>query len=742
MAWYAKYKMEWKNAVNQACFVEFQWDGSGATTAFTAGPTPAMLEYHATDKYQTVVGSSLTMELKYQSEVDDLFVEDDQVVRIRMSQGGTDIWFGYIVPGQYFRKFNKGTSITTVIAADQLGLLKNIKFESSSDPVFYQQTEMAMLSLILLKTGFLHFIVDQVNIYEDGFDSASGDSPFIQSFMYPEKYWDEITDQRAECYVVLTDILKKYGARIFQSVTQTWVLQRVNSLWYDHTQRVYNSAGAYQSDGTITPYVDVDDESYEWVTFDAELSKNLPVGRCELTGAPGRRASIIKNSSFEDFTWSGGSPRYWADSGSPTYNNTDTTAITMGSTENTSVPTEYVTCSMELYKPRAIRAVIEYKAVYAGAPTKAAVHFGFKLGANNYLTIGGWQNSPNFFWTQDMLANSKATMSDYEEIVIDFPPLYQSTDSSMGGDNMSPWGSVFTLEARLYEFQNENAPAANYVSIRSFRIEVEYEGSLMETQLFSYDNPVSTINNTKVIEISAGDSFLDEEITTSFDDIWWVGSSAAGRGNLLDEWFIKIDPTANQTIYDLFARQVVEGSSVVTDNIRAEFYIGSDVPFYHKGIQDARVVDSVGFVKTFMPLEARYNIARCTVEGSWVEAPAVYNTTTDADEWASENFTTATITDNSLEIDNSANDGFAYFETYTAIEGEIMRFVITLTDDGASALPWMGVTSNQITVAWGVNYIEYVAPSAGAQQIQIGNEDGLDTYNLTCEVDFYHMTGL
>ena len=216
MAFAVKYSTEFEDVNGVSWIVYFDEDGwGGAITELTPGPTPVMITWNQSDKYQTIIGSSLDLQLKYESAIDDLCVEESQSIRVSVYRNASLLWQGFLSPGQYFRQFNKPVNFVTLTASDGLGELKDIKFEDLlGNPNFYSMTEIEAIASILSETGITTTIYDAINIYEDSFDSTTSDSPLEQTYFWPEMYWDEQTDEVASCYDVLTDILKKYGATI------------------------------------------------------------------------------------------------------------------------------------------------------------------------------------------------------------------------------------------------------------------------------------------------------------------------------------------------------------------------------------------------------------------------------------------------------------------------------------------------------------------------------------------------
>ena len=741
MAFATKYTIDFEDYDLSAWSVDFQEDNwGGGETSFTPGSNPVVIKWNASDKYQTIVGSSCDIQMVYESGIDSLYTEDDQDIKVIVKKGVTTRWTGWLLPGQYTRHFNQPKHYVTLTASDGLAQLKEIPFEDGSgDPYYYQTTEILTIANILDKTSLGFGILDGVNIYESSGASANTDSPFALTYLYPEHFWDEVTDERSDCYTVLGAILKKYGARICQWGAQ-WRIVRPNaSIQEDVRHRIFNAAGAYSSTSTHPGYTTLSSESLQYLHGDAELTKHRGRGSAEITLSPQIRGNILKNGTFDDFTYDGSDiPYYWAETLSPTYeHSSEANVLRMASNGLSAAPTKYIGCTFGLFKPTAIRIILNYKAVYSGSPTHAKVTMILLMNSIDYYIAnetwittappaGGW-------YRYDMIAESKATMTAFEDLVIDVAPKHASEG----------WGTIPTFELRLYEFHNETGGAGNYVAIKNIRVEADYAGDVKTEKIYTFTGP-GAIKNIHKDSLSLGDSYLDEEVVFGNDDMWYGTTTAVGRGSETDTWFIKGDnetATTPVAIAELLAKQRTEGFWRSMDLLSATFKGGTNLTIT-EGIQDPNFTDEYGYNKTFFPLGVQMDIGINGWSGEWVECTPIYNTTGGTNAWAGETYTDATITANSIEVNNSPGDGGAFFESYTAVAGETLRFVVTLTDDGSSDLPSLAVTGDPVSMTWGVNYISYFCSAAGAKQIQLGSDDGGDNHNLTCEVDFYYLTGI
>ena len=733
MAFATKYSLTWADVENVEWEVYFQVDPwAGAVTELTPGATPLVLTWNQSEKYQVIVGSSADIQMVYETAIDDLFTDKSQFVKVLVRRNSENMWHGFITPGQYHRQFNQPKHYVTLTATDGLGELKNIKFEDGSgDPYFYQAEEITALYNCLAKTGLPSGISEGIGIYEDNQDSTVADSPLDQTYIYPDMYWDEQTDERGNCDVVVEDILRKYGATVRQD-NGGWLLLRPNSFSVDDIQFRIFVAGSLITNTSITSYKSIDSDNF-YIHADQEITRLLGVGRSEITQDPPRRSNMFKSGAFESFMWDGSDFDYWTSvhsSGTTLNIDNDNGTLKLGANGNAATPTEYIEQSVYIYYPNSISISFDWTPVYTGTPSYKSVYLQIYDGAY-YYTTSGWQSGVGYY---TLLAPALSTGFTLKAN-IDIPAQY-----AYGYDR------GFTLRFRIYEFHNENAAATNYVKIDNLRLDVGMD--LPETKLHAYDNSI-TINNVREETVAIGDSWVTDFLPSVTDEDAYYVNTYDTSFSLTQDWSIYGDVTASAPLCELLARQYVEGYRKSLDVFRGSIR-SADLDFAHLAFEDSNIVDDYGFAKRFFPNGISYNARTNEWNGEWVECPATYNTSTSCDAFYSENFGTAgTITGNLLEIvsyDITSVHELGVFETYAAAAGETVRFVVELTDDsgGYSDMPIItiddGGTPHTQTVAWGLNYLSYHVETAGNVTIILGGTVG-DFFYLSCEVDFYTLTG-
>lgn len=753
MAFQTKYSVTFKDVDNQSWYIYFQYDPwAGDVTELTPGQTPCVMRYETQSKYNTIVPSFLDIQVVYKSAVDDLFTEEDQTVRVLLGNGAMWYFIGFLITNQYFRQMGAKPHYAEFTASDQLSRLEDIKFEDASgDPYFYSQTELVALSNILAKThkGVASLSTKEgINIYDDDFAKAVTNSPIAQSYFYPEMYWDEVTDERSDCYTVLEDILKKYGARVFQSEYE-WRLQRPNAMWAIHTVRQFTAANpmVYLSNSTAYHQWNRVDEGGVWRAV-PEVMKFPRMGKVEITANPGRKINVIKNSTFRDFTWSGSFPRYW-ESGAATVTEHDG-YIELADKGTTGNPDQYIYTTNSFYKTKSIRAVIGFKAVYNG--DVCVIHFMFKV-LDYYYTTSGWTTVADSRYEFDVVGEGVASMTEYAELTIDIPQI----------QTIGYWGipfDVFALEARIYEIEGDGT-GDNELYINNFRLEPDYQGDVPEYYVFEQSNPATSYYRVKrkypvnyirdsmgirrmqfpqqksPAELRLTDSFLPELRATVYDDMYWPVSDAVGRGNITDAWGIIGDSTADQNLTELLARQYLEGSYLPVDIIRGTLR-GSYT--YYKALVEDEETDAYGYAKVYNPLDQAWNVARKEWTGTWVEVSPIY--TDQAFDWASETYNTAGIDGNEIDMNETVVGTMtATSEAYTAVIGRMIRVKVTVVDGGGTDPPNYSIDSQTGTLAIGTNYLEFRMSSAGSKTFQINHTDG-ERANCVVTFWFYSLKGL
>ena len=725
MAWGNKYRVTFINYEGATVTISFQVDGwGGGITALTPGVHPAKLSYHSYDKHQTIVGSTLEIQVVYESAVEELFVEEDHVIRVVASWAGALTWYGFITPFQYYKMMGDAPHYATFLATDQLGLLKNIDFrDTDGDPYYYINTELHFIGEILDKTGIEIGLVDGINIYDSQFDDDTDDSPLTQTYFYPERYWDSTNDTVANCYDVLEDILKKYGARISQ-VGSYWYLQRPNSMWTKYTRRVFNSNWVYGSTSTAYLQDNRSSEGWSWM-FRPEITKLKRVGKVNVLADPGWKDNLIKNSTFDDFTQSGGALLYWTTSGTITLSDGYIDLLAANT------PADHIECSNYLVGCGGLRFIMDFQATWAST-TGAVIRMAFNFGSWWYTT-SGWSSSADPYEYDVYTELSGTSMTAYATFIIDFP-MINAANHFGGGDFL----------VRIYELDVDSAsPSQSHLYIKNVRLEPTYISWWPDTFKTESENAGTSFNTieTTLNQVDA-DAVISNPAFGIYDSdtYYYSQKSATRRDEINDKYIIGDNTTVTTpvTIQKLLANQLLEATYTPKDIIRGS--LRGDYG-YNKALIEDGITDSYGYAKNYIAQEATWDLRKNEWYGTWIEIGPIYTDETTA--WQSHTYGSAAITGPSIEITTNTVSGTdtATSNAYTAVLGEMVRLVVTATQGGSSDLPNYDFDGQTGTLAWGVNYLEFRCGTAGSKTLVINHTDG---ETATCIVSYamYSLKGI
>jgi len=738
MAWFTKYTITFKDLEEITNTIYLQYDGwGGGITALTPGKTPAILRYNTSDRFNTIVSSSLDFQVVYESAIDGLFTEADRTVRVYYERGTTTYWYGYLVPYQYYRLLSGRPHYATFTATDQLQLLRDIPFEDGSgDPYFYLSTDLAVLSNVLAKSGLALPTKDGINIYDDDMDKTDADSPLDQVYSYPEMYWNADTDERGDCATVLHDILKKYGARVFQD-NQLWYLQRPNTMWSKHAVRTFSAANPMSYLSNTVDYVQWNrqDETGYWLA-DPEIELKPRAGKVVLTTAPRMRTNLNLNPDFQTFTLEGANdPYYWSgDVGIEFAAASD--YISLGENDSADPPELSVWVDFYAEQVKKLSISIEFKATYSGG-TNCTLYFMLSNVDEDLWynwSTPGWVDAQAAYYTVDVPSDVGASMSDYATL-------------TFTADNVLVQSEINQYRFHVFEVWNNNDTTCNLL-IRKINISPAYVDDVPVTEIITKENDVTSYNVIED-ELVHCDTFADMNGPlgdyTGYDDKYYVLRDGTAANDTTDAWYIKGDPISeatNVSIQNLLTQQYLDGywepREVIRGKLRGDYR-------YFQALVDDDITDSYGFPKVFIPLDQACDIHRMEWSGTWEEVAPVYDDSTL--EWADHDFGGAgSIDGNELTITEftitGAGEEGRFAVTHTAAIGEMIRMVIVLTAQaGGSYVPTMTMDGDAITVAWGTNYIEYYCDSATTKELVITADLG-EELNLVCTVDLYYITGI
>jgi hypothetical protein len=186
--------------------------------------------------------------------------EEDNTYYVEVLDGLNDkIWAGWALPEEYKEAYHNTPYVATVVASDGLDELKNVNF-----PLQDGKADLfTHLQLCLTQTFVSNDIFESINIYSNGMDSTSADSPLKQAEVTYNSF--RSISESPKSYEVLSAILVPFFARIYQY--RGWRIENILEKRSSYVVRQYDITGAYIGQSTFDPLVKFDTDYGDYRAF-------------------------------------------------------------------------------------------------------------------------------------------------------------------------------------------------------------------------------------------------------------------------------------------------------------------------------------------------------------------------------------------------------------------------------------------------------------------------------------------
>ena len=212
------------------------------------------------DRWSPILTSELTFNFRVETSGHDAFITDLASspegrfsAKLSTTLLNTQYWVGGILPDIVTYQ-DRDPYVFQVRATDGIGALRKIKYDNAgvlyTGKASYKDHIMNVLNKIPYKsqhwTGSDIFLRTAVDWWEETMTNAKSNDPLALAYVDHSAYYKiEKGDKKAlTCYEVLEDILKVFGARIWQHDGCFWV-EQVSYRQGDFVTRRYNAAGTY-----------------------------------------------------------------------------------------------------------------------------------------------------------------------------------------------------------------------------------------------------------------------------------------------------------------------------------------------------------------------------------------------------------------------------------------------------------------------------------------------------------------
>ncbi len=274
----------------------------------TAGVSPFILnkpkQGDLNNKFQPIHTTDGVM--AFMNEVDyqylPLYTEDDKkfkgVYEVDEGSGFTPVWSGFEIPSVYQENFIATPYPTAFRFADNVKLLEKAKFADDNGQLINGVLKLIkVIALIMKKTGLELSIRSGINIFEENHATTDTDDPLDQTYIDVACYRDGADP--FTCWQVLEEILKPFGARIYQCDNQ-WQIEEIDRATESYDYRLFDFNGDYLSNGTFDPIVEIKAPTFTdrvaLVDKDHSMEIIPSYGSVKITSALNYVGSIIAGS--------------------------------------------------------------------------------------------------------------------------------------------------------------------------------------------------------------------------------------------------------------------------------------------------------------------------------------------------------------------------------------------------------------------------------------------------------------
>jgi len=262
---------------------------------------------------------SVTLESDTNFKFRDLYTSDEKQYLgkwYKDTGNGFELyWIGFLQPEVFTEPYLPPPYDVTLKFTDGIALLKRKPYipENASfgeDLSGYERyggsvSIIKILSNILSKTGLTLPYSVAINMYEDSFNSADTDDPLKQTYIDQKAFYPD--DEPMDCLTALSEILKPFGARIFQWKGE-WKIRRVKEEIATYDFRRFSYTGQTSLNGSFNPIINYDSftESGQRVhainnSLNYEVQPSYK--KIKINQILGKKESILLNNNFNKFVF-------------------------------------------------------------------------------------------------------------------------------------------------------------------------------------------------------------------------------------------------------------------------------------------------------------------------------------------------------------------------------------------------------------------------------------------------------
>jgi hypothetical protein len=162
-------------------------------------------------------------------------------------------WF--IAPSLFNEKYAAPPYYSSFELTDNVKFLQETPFTDINGNLLNGVLKLIeVISFVLKRTGLDLNIRSGLNIFEENHNTGASDDPLDQTYIDIACYREDI--EPFSCWDVLSEILKPFGARVFQDENM-WIIEEVDRAQDGYAYRIFDPSGNYVSNGTVDPVKDI-----------------------------------------------------------------------------------------------------------------------------------------------------------------------------------------------------------------------------------------------------------------------------------------------------------------------------------------------------------------------------------------------------------------------------------------------------------------------------------------------------
>lgn len=358
-------------------------------------------------------------------------------------------WSGFISPGLYTEEYwSDSNYYVSANATDQLTLLNDLDFTDSHGNIYTGDLNLIkIISLILSKTDLLLPIHIACDIYENNHTEEL--DPLYQTYVNVETTFVK-DGEPLKCIEVLSEILKPFGARIYQW-DNAWKIECIYQKTDTFNYRIFDRNGKYVSTESFDPIVNfkvgMESDRAAWINRSSNLEIVQAAGTTSAVYQLKAKEFGFRNGGFEQFTLQTGYPGWtlFINGNNASINrigidgNDSEFRLKFVSQSNNATYTEdaYVLSEnvpMIFSAADAIKFSFDFRAEEApvGALHAKYLKFKYSLTLHGYYLQddGTWSTDPDFQWIEVIVPESR--FNDWQTIEIHTlcPPVTDQVTST------------------------------------------------------------------------------------------------------------------------------------------------------------------------------------------------------------------------------------------------------------------------------------------------------------------------